>query len=118
MKILVTGGAGFIGSHLCGALFGGGDGGGCLDNFWTGSRENISRLPTGPAFRLIEHDVRDPLPREDFDLIFHLASPASPVDYATMPGGTLLINSIGCRNVLDLAVNAEAGIFLASTSEV
>jgi nucleoside-diphosphate-sugar epimerase len=118
MKILVTGGAGFIGSHLCDALIAAGHELVCLDNYLTGSKDNIAHLIGRPNFTLIEHDVRDVLPGDDYDFIYHLASPASPVDYAALPIETLLINSIGSRNVLDLAVSANARIFMASTSEV
>jgi nucleoside-diphosphate-sugar epimerase len=118
MKVLVTGGAGFIGSHLCDALTAVGHQVVCLDNYLTGTKANVAHLIGNENFRLIEHDVRDPLPREDYDFIYHLASPASPVDYAALPIETLLINSIGARNVLDLAVSAGAGVFIASTSEV
>jgi dTDP-glucose 4,6-dehydratase len=118
MKVLITGGAGFIGSHLCDALMGLGHQVVCLDNFLTGSKANVAHLIGKDNFRLIEHDVCDPLPADNYDFIYHLASPASPVDYAALPIETLLINSIGSRNVLDLAVSANARIFIASTSEV
>ncbi len=118
MRVLVTGGAGFIGSHLCEALIGRGHAVVCLDNFLTGAPENIAHLQSQDNFALIEGDVRDSLPRSQYDFIFHLASPASPADYAAMPVETLLINSVGCKNVLDLAVDTQAGLFMASTSEI
>jgi dTDP-glucose 4,6-dehydratase len=118
MNILVTGGAGFIGSHLCEALLGLGHRVTCFDNFLTGDPENVAHLTGNKDFRLIEGDVRSPLEPADYNFIYHLASPASPADYAAMPIETLLINSIGCRNVLDLAVDRGACIFLASTSEI
>lgn len=118
MKILVTGGAGFLGSHLCEDLVGAGQQVVCIDNFLTGSKANIGHLMAEPAFKLIEHDVRDPLPVDDYDFIFHLSSPASPADYNALPIETLLINALGSRNVLDLAVATKAGLFMASTSEV
>lgn len=118
MKILVTGGAGFVGSHLCEDLLGADQQVTCIDNFLTGSRANIGHLLAEPAFKLIEHDVREALPVDDYDFIFHMASPASPADYGAMPIETLIINALGCRNVLDLAVATKAGLFIASTSEV
>ncbi|MDP1809414.1 MAG: SDR family oxidoreductase [Actinomycetota bacterium] len=118
MKILVTGGAGFVGSHLCASLLESGHQVICLDNFLTGSKANIAPLQNNSHFELTEHDIRDPLPAGHYDFIYHLASPASPADYSAMPIETLLINSIGVRNVLDLAVAAKAGLFIASTSEV
>ncbi len=96
MRILVTGGAGFIGSHLCEALLGAGHQAVCFDNFLTGDRANVGHLESNENFTLIEGDVRAPLGRDDYDFIFHLASPASPADYAAMPVETLLINSVGC----------------------
>ena len=118
MKILVTGGAGFIGSHLCEALVDSGHKVVCVDNFLTGSSDNIAHLRRREEFLLVEGDVREPLERTDYDFIFHLASPASPADYAAMPVETLLINSLGCKHVLDLAVDVKARLFIASTSEI
>ncbi len=118
MRIIVTGGAGFIGSHLCESLIAKGHSVTCLDSFITGGRANVSHLMGETRFKLIEHDVRETLTKAEYDFIFHLASPASPADYGAMPIETLLTNSIGVRNVLDLAVAAKCGIFLASTSEV
>lgn len=118
MRIIITGGAGFIGSHLCESLIAKGHSVTCLDSFVTGSRANVSHLMADPGFKLIEHDVQETIPKAEYDFIFHLASPASPVDYVDIPIETLLTNSLGVRNVLDLAVAAKCGIFLASTSEV
>lgn len=118
MKVLVTGGAGFIGSHLCEALLGAGHRVICLDNFLTGSRANVAHLLNDKGFELKEHDVREPLPAGEYDFIYHLASPASPADYGAMPIETLLINSQGCRHVLDVAAKTKTPIFIASTSEV
>lgn len=118
MKILVTGGAGFIGSHLVEALLAQGHKVVCLDNFITGSEENISSVLTNPNFTLIKADVREELPSDSFNFIYHLASPASPVDYSRHPIETLLTNGEGTKNVLELAVKCQAKLFLASTSEV
>lgn len=118
MKILVTGGAGFIGSHLVEALISEGHDVVCVDNFLTGSEANLAAVLTNPHFRLVKADVRDGLPQEQFAFIYHLASPASPVDYSNYPIETLLTNAEGTKNVLNLAVSCRARVFLASTSEV
>ncbi len=118
MKILVTGGAGFVGSHLCEALVDLGHDVVCLDNFLTGSLSNIAHLRGREKFSLVEGDVREPLKPAAYDFIYHLASPASPADYAAMPVETLLINSMGCKHALDLAVDVNARVFISSTSEV
>lgn len=118
MKILVTGGAGFIGSHLVEALISLGHQVVCVDNFLTGSKDNISAILTHPNFTLVEADVRDKIPRQAFDFIYHLASPASPVDYSNYPIETLLTNAEGTKNILSFAVDCQARVFLASTSEV
>lgn len=118
MKILVTGGAGFVGSHLCASLLESGHQVICLDNFLTGSKANIAPLQSNTDFALIEHDICEPLASGGYDFIFHLASPASPADYGAMPIETLLINSLGVRNILNVAVADKSGLFIASTSEV
>lgn len=119
-NVLVTGGAGFIGSHLCELLLKKGYGVTALDNLITGSRRNIERLTDNPNFNFIEGDVID-LPEIDFgnlDAIFHLASPASPIDYQNYPEETLLANSTGTLNVLKLAKKANAKVLIVSTSEI
>lgn len=120
MKILVTGGAGFIGSHLCGRLLKEGHSVVCVDSFITGSPKNVEHLSDNADFRLLEHDITSPLPEDfdDIDLIYHLASPASPVDYREIPLQTLMTNGIGTKNVLDLAGRYFISFILASTSEV
>ncbi len=116
-RALVTGGAGFIGSHLCDALLELGLGVVCVDNMSTGDRRNISRALENPSFSLEERDVCEPLDG-DVDFIFHLASPASPVDYSNMQVETMLANSLGTLNCLELALKCGTRMLLASTSEV
>jgi UDP-glucuronate decarboxylase len=118
----VTGGAGFIGSHLCEALLARGDRVVCVDNFFTGRRENIAHLLSHPDFHLIEHDIVHPfqLPASSFQLsaIYNLACPASPVHYQRDPVKTIQTNVVGTYHMLELA-RATGAIFLqASTSEV
>src|SRR4051812_31491624 len=103
MKILVTGGAGFIGSHLCEALLDRGDTVVALDNLSTGRRQNVAPLERNPRFRLVVHDIVAPYREDGWDAIFHLASPASPVGYTLRPVETLLVNSQGTYNVLGQA---------------
>lgn len=120
-SILVTGGAGFIGSHLCDRLINDGYKVICLDNLLTGSKKNIEHLMDNPNFEFIEGDVCQPineLSDKGINYIFHLASPASPVDYQNYPEETLLANSVGTINVLKLAKEINAKVLLASTSEV
>jgi UDP-glucuronate decarboxylase len=119
-KILVTGGAGFIGSHLCEYLVGKGYNVICLDNLLTGSRKNIEKLLADPKFEFIEADITKPINQitNQIDYIFHLASPASPIDYQNHPEETLLTNSVGTINVLNLAKDSGAKVLIASTSEV
>ncbi len=121
MRALVTGGAGFIGSHLCARLVHDGDSVVCVDNLVTGDRANLSPLFGNARFRYVQHDVIEPLhwaESEEFDAIFHLASPASPVGYFRQPLATALVNSVGTKNALDLAKRNRARFLLASTSEV
>ncbi len=119
MRILVTGGAGFLGSHLCDVLIARGDTVVCLDNLCTGKRENIEHLEASPLFTFSEADVLNPVAIEGtFDGAIHLASPASPVAYLARPIFTLRTSSEGTRNILEFACTKEARFILASTSEV
>jgi UDP-glucuronate decarboxylase len=117
MRILVTGGAGFIGSHLCERLIDEGQEVLCLDNFFTGRRENIVHLLDNPHFELIRHDVTLPILLE-VDQIYNLACPASPVHYQYNPVKTVKTNVLGAINMLGLAKRVRARILQASTSEV
>lgn len=116
MKILVTGGAGFIGSHLCDALIAEGHEVVCADNLITGSRRNVTHLEGEPRFTFVEHDVTEPMDIT-VDAIFHLASPASPPGYLEYPLKTALANSQGTHNLLQLAQKCGARFLMASTSE-
>ena len=117
MRILVTGGAGFIGSHLCDRLLTEGHEILCLDNFFTGRKANIKDFLRNPMFELIRHDIIQPIILE-VDRIYHLACPASPVHYQYNPVKTIKTNVIGTYNMLGLAKRVKARILLASTSEV
>ncbi len=118
MKALVTGGAGFLGSHLCDLLLARGDGVLCVDNMVTGNAQNIAHIKTD-RFSYMRHDVTKPLYLEGkIDFIFHLASPASPVDYMELPIQTLKVGALGTHNMLGLAKEKGARFLLASTSEV
>ena len=117
MRSLVTGGAGFVGSHLCEALLARGDEVVCVDNFYTGRRANVAALAASANFTLLEHDVNTPLALE-VDRIFHLACPASPVHYQRDRIWTIRTAVIGTMNVLELARASKARVLLASTSEV
>ena len=117
MVNLVTGGAGFIGSHLCERLLGKGEEVICLDNFHTGCKANIKQLLDNPHFELIRHDVTEPI-RIEVDRIFNLACPASPVHYQHNPVKTIKVNVMGALNMLGLAKRVNARILQASTSEV
>ncbi|HGW5896349.1 TPA: UDP-glucuronic acid decarboxylase family protein [Pseudomonas aeruginosa] len=116
-RVMVTGGAGFLGSHLCERLLDAGNEVLCVDNFFTGSKRNIAHLMTNSYFELIRHDVTFPLYVE-VDEIFNLACPASPVHYQFDPVQTLKTSVHGAINVLGLAKRVKAKIFQASTSEV
>lgn len=117
--IVVTGGAGFIGSHLCEALLKEGNKVICIDNFVTGSKENIAPFLKNQDFSLIEHDITQPLRVEGkVDQVYNMASPASPVDFPRIPIEILLTGSLGLKNVLDLATEKRARVLQASTSEV
>ncbi len=117
MRILVTGGAGFIGSHLCERLLKEGNEVLCLDNFFTGRRENIIHLLDNPRFELLRHDVTEPILLE-VDQIYTLACPASPVHYQYNPVKTVKTSVMGAINMLGLAKRVRARILQASTSEV
>ena len=117
MRILVTGGAGFIGSHLCERLLGEGHDVICLDNFFTGRRENIFPLLDNPRFELVRHDVIEPILLE-VDQVYNLACPASPIHYQYNPVKTVKTNVMGAINMLGLAKRVRARILQASTSEV
>jgi dTDP-glucose 4,6-dehydratase len=118
-RAVVTGGAGFLGSHLCTELLGRGWDVVCLDNFLTGAPANVAHLMGDPAFRLDRCDVTDYIHVPgDVDLVLHLASPASPVDYLQLPIHTLKVGSIGTGHALGLAKEKGARFLLASTSEV
>ena len=117
MRILVTGGAGFIGSHLCERLLEAGNEVICLDNFFTGRRENILSLLDNHRFELLRHDVIEPILLE-VDQIYNLACPASPVHYQYNPVKTVKTNVMGTINMLGLAKRVRARILQASTSEV
>ena len=116
-KILVTGGAGFLGSHLCERLLARGDDVVCVDNFFTGQRKNIAHLMGNPYFEVLRHDVTFPLYVE-VDEIYNLACPASPVHYQFDPVQTTKTSVIGAINMLGLAKRTKAKILQASTSEI
>jgi dTDP-glucose 4,6-dehydratase/UDP-glucuronate decarboxylase len=123
LHIVVTGGAGFIGSHLCETLLGQGHRVSAIDNFLTGNRDNIAHLAGNPDFRLVEHDIVRPLDTAEIDglgkidAVFHLASPASPADFGKIPLEIAIINSQGTHNVLELARKHNAKYLITSTSE-
>jgi UDP-glucuronate decarboxylase len=117
MRILVTGGAGFIGSHLCERLLREGNEVICLDNFFTGRRENVFHLLDNPRFELLRHDVIEPVLLE-VDRIYNLACPASPIHYQYNPVKTVKTSVMGTINMLGLAKRVHARILQASTSEV
>lgn len=117
MKILVTGGAGFLGSHLIDRLMEQGHEVLCLDNFYTGTKRNIYKWLNHPYFELIRHDITEPI-RLEADQIYHLACPASPIHYQYNPVKTIKTNVMGTLNMLGLAKRVKARFFLASTSEV
>jgi nucleoside-diphosphate-sugar epimerase len=119
LHAIVTGGAGFIGSHLCTTLLARDFTVTCVDNLVTGSEQNIVELRAHPRFQFVEHDVCQPLPGVPrSDVIFHLASPASVADYLALPLETLRVNTIGTLNLLELAKDSGARFLFASTSEV
>lgn len=119
MRILITGGAGFIGSHLCDRLVQEGNEVICLDSLITGQLKNIEHLLKNRKFRFIQHDVTKYIDiEEDIDYVLHFASPASPVDYLQFPIQTLKVGSLGTHNTLGVAKAKGAKFLLASTSEV
>lgn len=117
LRILVTGGAGFVGSHLCERLLGEGHDVICLDNFFTGRRENVAHLLDNRRFELLRHDVIEPILLE-VDQIYNLACPASPIHYQYNPVKTVKTSVMGMINMLGLAKRVRARILQASTSEV
>ncbi|MDF3818469.1 SDR family oxidoreductase [Leptospira sp. 96542] len=116
-RILITGGAGFIGSHLAETLLNEGNQIIVLDNFHTGRKENLEHLRSNPKFELIRHDITDPIKLE-VDQIYNMACPASPVHYQSNPIKTIKTNVLGMTNMLGLAKRVKARILQASTSEV
>ena len=119
IRILITGGAGFIGSHLCDRFLSEGHRVVCLDNFLTGSEANIQHLRSTRGFEFIQHDITIPFePTGPIDYILHFASPASPIDYLKLPIQTLKVGSLGTLNALGIARAKGAKFLLASTSEV
>ena len=117
MRILVTGGAGFLGSHLCDRLLADGNEVVCLDNLFTGSKANIAHLAKNPDFEFVRHDVIDPY-KYEVDQIYNLACPASPPHYQFNPIKTTKTSVMGAINCLGLAKRVKARVFQASTSEV
>jgi len=119
VRVLITGAAGFLGSHLAERFLTEGHEVVGLDNFITGSRANVEHLATLKGFSFVEHDISKPYyPDYDIDGVLHFASPASPVDYLELPIQTLKVGSLGTHNALGIAKEKEARFFLASTSEV
>jgi UDP-glucuronate decarboxylase len=117
VRMLVTGGAGFLGSHLCDRLLNEGHDVICLDNFYSGKRDNVAHLRNNPRFELVRHDTVEPILLE-VDQIFHLACPASPMHYQYNPVKTIKTSVMGTINMLGLAKRVKARILLSSTSEV
>jgi dTDP-glucose 4,6-dehydratase len=117
-RAFVTGGAGFLGSHMCDRLLREGWDVVCVDSLLTGSSDNVAHLRNDPRFRFVAHDVTEPLVVEGpIDAIVHMASPASPRDYLEWPIETLRVGAVGTLNMLELAAAADARFFLTSTSE-
>ena len=118
-RTVITGGAGFVGSHLCERFLAEGDEVVCVDNLLTGHRRNIAHLLEGPRFTFVEHNVSETIEVDGpVDNILHFASPASPADYLAHPIATLKVGSLGTHNALGLAKAKDARFLLASTSEV
>ncbi|HXM69739.1 MAG TPA: NAD-dependent epimerase/dehydratase family protein, partial [Thermoanaerobaculia bacterium] len=118
-RAVITGGAGFLGSHLCERLLREGHEVVCVDNLLTGNRDNVAHLLGRPDFDFLQHDVTTPfeVPGQ-VAYVLHFASPASPIDYLELPIQTLKVGSLGTHNALGLARAKEARFLLASTSEV
>ena len=116
-RALVTGGAGFVGSHLCDALLADGYSVVAMDNLLTGRLANLEHLRKEPRFEFVQQDVSEPFDSGTVEYVFHFASPASPVDYAAHGIPTLKVGSLGTFNSLEVAKKYGAGFFLASTSE-
>jgi dTDP-glucose 4,6-dehydratase len=118
-RVMITGGAGFLGSHLCDRFIGDGHDVICVDNLITGNRDNIAHLFGNSKFKFIEHDVTEYIyVAGPLDYILHFASPASPIDYLELPIQTLKVGSLGTHKVLGVAKDKGARILIASTSEV
>jgi len=117
MRVLVTGGAGFLGSHLCDALISRGDSVVCVDNLITGRMDNIKHLEHTNRFRFLQHDICKPFDPGPVQYVFHLASPASPFDYLEYGLETLEVGSVGTRNALEIALRYNARFLVTSTSE-
>ena len=116
---LITGGAGFLGSHLCDKFLKEGYKVICMDNLITGAMSNISHLEKDPNFRFVNHDVSKYIDiKEDIDIVLHFASPASPIDYLNYPIQTLKVGSLGTHNALGVAKDKKAKFLIASTSEI
>ena len=119
MRALITGGAGFVGSHLCDRLIAEGYEVLCVDNLLTGKADNVAHLKGNARFAFLQHDISQPLtPPARVDYVLHFASPASPVDYQKYPIQTLKVGSLGTLNTLGIAKEHQAKFLLASTSEV
>jgi len=119
MRTIVTGGAGFLGSHLCELFLAEGHDVLAIDNFLTGRRENIAHLESNPRFKLLEHNISTPVTVDGpVDNILHFASPASPIDYLQLKIQTMKVGSLGTHNALGLAKAKGARFLIASTSEV
>ena len=117
MKVLVAGGAGFVGSHLCARLLDEGHDVLCVDNLVTGSERNIAALVDHPQFEYLRQDITEPF-TASADAIFHLASPASPVGYWEHPFMTIRANTAGTFTLLDIARDSKARFLISSTSEI
>jgi nucleoside-diphosphate-sugar epimerase len=119
MRTVITGGAGFVGSHLCERFLAEGDNVLCVDNLLTGHRRNIAHLMDNPRFHFLVHNISEPLQIDGpVDNVLHFASPASPADYLAHPIPTLKVGALGTHNALGLAKAKDARFLLASTSEV